>query len=390
MSIARFVLCVVPIAVACGENQLHSLDSSDPNGPGGSDSNEPPSAPTVRIAPESPAVDEDLRCQRLQPSVDPEGDLLTYIVSWEVDGQATDHDSEVLEAALTAADETWTCIMVASDGSSDSPPGMDSVQVSEQNRAPGAPVVQISPGTPGSNHPLLCDLSEESVDPNGDAVSYGYQWAQNGAEVDATEAELSSEWTAEGDTWSCTVTPSDGELIGESASDSVTVGEPAYGGDITSESGVVYDASGCAYCPDNDWYIADKAFDDNTGTSANSWVVPWDGGPEWISVDFGSGNEKTITYYGLMGSAFHDGYRARSWQLEASQDEESWEVLHTVTDADLAYVMYGGEPFTYYAFANSEAYRYYRLWVTENMGGQPYNNELGIVEIEMMENAPAE
>ena len=91
-----------------------------------------------------------------------------------------------------------------------------------------------------------------------------------------------------------------------------------------------------------------------------------------------------------MGATFHEGYSAKSWQLQASHDEASWDVLHEVSEAELDYVMYGGEAFTYYGFANTQAYRYYRLYVTENMGGQPYNNELGIVEIEMMEDAPAE
>jgi len=322
--------------------------------------------------------------------VDPEGQNLVYQFSWEVDGVSTAQESDLVLTDQTSADESWTCIVVASDGQRESQPGADTVQIVQENRAPEAPVVRISPASPGDNHGLECLVDEESVDPDGDALSYTFSWMVNEESAEQSGSEISSDLTTQGDSWSCTVTPSDGELEGESASDSVEIGEPAYGGDITSESGLVYDASGCSYCPDNDWYIPDKAFDNNTGTSANSWVVPWEEGPEWISVDFGSSNEKTITYYGLMGAAFHEGYRAKDWQLEGSADEISWDILHTVTDANLAYVMYGGEPFTYYSFSNTTAYRYYRFYVTENMGGQPYNNELGIVEIEMMENAPAE
>jgi hypothetical protein len=375
---------------ACGENVLHSLDTSDSAAIGDQGSNQAPSAPGIRISPESPTPDDDLRCQVAQPSVDPEGQSLSYQFSWEVDGQPTDQQTDLILTDQTSADENWTCIVVASDGQRESQPGLDTVQIIHQNRAPEAPVVRISPASPGDNHGLECLVDEESVDPDGDAISYTFSWTVNGKSAEKSGSEISSEQTTQGDSWGCTVTPFDGELEGESASDSVEVGEPAYGGDTTSESGLVYDASGCSYCPDDDWYIPDKAFDDNRGNGANSWVVPWDGGPEWISVDFGTGNEKTITYYGLMGAAFHEGYRAKDWQLEGSQDESTWEVLHTVTDADLDYVMWGGEPFTYYSFSNTTAYRYYRFWVTDNMGGQPYNNEVGIVEIEMMENAPAE
>ena len=68
--------------------------------------------------------------------------------------------------------------------------------------------------------------------------------------------------------------------------------------------------------------------------------------------------------------------------MQASHEGIVWDTLHSVTDASLAYVMWGGEPFTYYSFANETAYRHWRVHVTDNMGG----HELGIVEIELMEN----
>jgi hypothetical protein len=263
------------------------------------------------------------------------------------------------------------------------------VNTKQPNRGPDSPVVAISPQTPGTNHVLKCLIVEPSTDPDGDEVTYFYEWSVGGVVSDETTDTLSSEQTVEAEQWTCTVTPTDGKLNGEDSSDSVTIGLAVYGGDITS--GLVYDASNCSYCPDNDWYIPDKAFDDLLGTGPESWDAFWtDGQPEWISVDFGIGNERTITRYGLMGSAFHEGYRAKDWELQSSDDEKTWKVLHTVKNAALVYVMYGGEPFTYYTFFNETAYRFYRLHVTANMGGQPYNNAVNIVEIEMMENAAAE
>ena len=383
-----YILCLT--VGACSENQVHSLDTDDSAESSEIHTNQAPSAPVVRISPETPSPGDDLRCQRTQPSVDPDGDELSYLIRWEVDGQSTDYEQELIPSSQTQAGESWSCWMSGTDGQTEGPAGTDTVQISDQNQAPSAPVVQITPGEPGVNHPLHCQVLEESTDPNGDTVTYQFEWTQNGGKTSWIEPELSSEWTVEGDSWTCTARAFDGELFSESADNTVQIGPPAYGDDITDESGVVYDASGCSYCPDEDWYTPDKAFDNSTGTGAECWVVPWSGGPEWISVDFGAGNEKTVTHYGLMGATFHEGYRARDWELQASHDETTWDVLHSVTDADLPYVMYGGEPFTYYDFTNTQAYRYYRLYVTENMGGQPYNNELGIVEIEMMENAPIE
>ena len=86
------------------------------------------------------------------------------------------------------------------------------------------------------------------MDPNGDPLTYQFEWTQNGAETTLTDAIVSNEWTIEGDNWTCTATASDGELVSEPANDTVQIGPPDYGDDITDESGVVYDASGCAYC----------------------------------------------------------------------------------------------------------------------------------------------
>jgi hypothetical protein len=101
-----------------------------------------------------------------------------------------------------------------------------------------------------------------------------------------------------------------------------------------------------------------------------------------VAVDFGAGNEKTIRHYGLMGAAFSPSYCARDWELQASHDGVGWDTLHTVGGAALVYVMWGGEPFTNYSFTNETAYQHWRVYVTGNMGG----HEVGIVEIEMMEN----
>ena len=250
-----------------------------------------------------------------------------------------------------------------------------------KNQPPGAPSVVIHPESPGANHDLECVISEAAVDPDGDALTYSYTW--EGGELLVADAVLDRSHTAEGETWRCVVSASDGALSGPEASASVDIGEAVYSEDLTS--GLTYDASDCEYCPDEDWYTPEKAFDDSTGTGTDGWYVVWSGGPEWISVDFGAGNDRIITRYGLMGAAFHEGYNARSWILQGSSDEKTWADLHTVENATLEYVMYGGEPFVYFELSNAVAYRHYRLWITENNGGQPYHDSVGIVEIEMFE-----
>ena len=212
-------LAMAAALAACGENQLHSLDTSDTAAQGGSSDNQAPSAPEVRIMPPSPSPSEDLLCQRIQDSVDPEGQTVTYQISWEKDGQPTSQATDRVAAELTSADQSWVCIQIASDGQRESLPGRDTVLIVQENRPPEAPEVRISPSAPGENHGLECLVIEESDDPDGDTVVYSYAWTVNGESSDQVDAVVSSEQTSQGDSWTCTVTPSDGELEGESASD---------------------------------------------------------------------------------------------------------------------------------------------------------------------------
>ena len=212
---------------------------------------------------------------------------------------------------------------------------------------------------------------------------------------DTSSLEQSHEYGPIDEQYDCIVAP-DGEAFYVSTSDGTihridmddltemasTDGSDESVGDVTGESGLVYTASDCFACPEEDWYVAAKAFDDVRGTSSDSWHTTWSGDPEWVAVDFGEGNEKAIRHYGIMGAAFSPSYSAKAWQLQASHDGTVWDSLHTVTDASLTYVMWGGEPFTEYSFTNETTYRHWRMYVTENMGG----HELGIVELELMEN----
>ena len=74
-------------------------------------SNQPPSAPAVRVDPAEPTPGAALTCVIDQASVDPEGQTVTYEYSWLRNGEATDHEGETVEAGGTAACETWTCVV---------------------------------------------------------------------------------------------------------------------------------------------------------------------------------------------------------------------------------------------------------------------------------------
>lgn len=114
---------------------------------------------------------------------------------------------------------------------------------------------------------------------------------------------------------------------------------------------------------------ASKANDDNEGTqwaSANTTAVHW-----W-KYDLGAGVTKTARK--LRFRVFAAG-QVKNFTLQGSNNDADWTNLHTDVYPN------GTTAFQEYTFANSTAYRYYRLYITDNwIGG--YDS---LVEIELME-----
>ena len=106
------------------------------------------------------------------------------------------------------------------------------------NTAPTAPSLSLQPDAPrAQSTALVCLIASESVDIDGDDVTYTFAWTVDGEAFDG-----SSDTTRAGDTipsvqlsagaaWTCTVTPDDGKTSGPAATASATVGEGYVGWD---------------------------------------------------------------------------------------------------------------------------------------------------------------
>lgn len=119
------------LVVGCAGDSKDKIDTSDTDAPldTGEADNTAPSAPTVAITPADPRGGEALLCAIDVPSVDPDGDDVTYAVTWAVDGAAHPTTAMTLPAGTTAAGQQWSCVVVASDGWLSSDPGSASVTV---------------------------------------------------------------------------------------------------------------------------------------------------------------------------------------------------------------------------------------------------------------------
>ena len=108
--------------------------------------------------------------------------------------------------------------------------GVTSSAVTIGDTAPVIDSVSITPSSPLTNDVLTANVAGHDID--GDAVTYAYQWFQNGVAIDgATGAILDLSVAGNGDRGdqiSVQVTPTDGEMDGAAVgSGKVTVGDTA-------------------------------------------------------------------------------------------------------------------------------------------------------------------
>jgi hypothetical protein len=85
--------------------------------------NAPPLPPQVRLTPERPlARIDNLRCEVVEPAIDPDGDKVSYRVVWTKDGIEQDYSDQALEIAARNIGEksVWQCTVQAADGQANS------------------------------------------------------------------------------------------------------------------------------------------------------------------------------------------------------------------------------------------------------------------------------
>jgi len=93
------------------------------------------------------------------------------------------------------------------------------------NGLPTAPGISLTPADPDTTDDLVVEIEADSTDPEGDPLSYAYAWTLFGTpSSESTNARLPAEATTRGDTWTVTVTASDGASESDAAEASVTVG----------------------------------------------------------------------------------------------------------------------------------------------------------------------
>ncbi len=191
--------------------------------------NSPPGAPRVVIEPEVAHTRDELTCRVSVPSIDPDGDEVTYTFAWWRNGKPLPgtSGSGKLPPMVTTNRDRFKCAATPGDGTAKGPPAHAERVIS--NSPPGPARAALAPGTPLVGQAIRCEVTSRSVDPDGDPVRYRYRWQRNGIPqpFSETSEEVPVRMLRAGDRWRCIVVPTDGDLDGpESGSEEAPIGVP--------------------------------------------------------------------------------------------------------------------------------------------------------------------
>ncbi len=195
-----------------------------------------PTLPEVTITPEAPTGADPITASLTAESIDPENQGIWYSWVWteRLGRTYTGHRfPAVVPADATERGQQWTLSVDAAEGEGQARVGgivvSRSWTVDVGNLPPGAPsAVSISPTDPDPSQVLACAVRGDAVDPDGDAITYGFQWQlqSGGTWVDGpTTPLLTPADTTPGQRWRCVVAATDGLDAGPSTTREVTLGD---------------------------------------------------------------------------------------------------------------------------------------------------------------------
>jgi hypothetical protein len=273
--------------------------------PGSIKPNALPSSPLVSINPAVPTTSDDLEVVIDQASQDPDGDAVTYVYSWTLDGVAQEEHTEAkIPAIQTQKGQRWEVKVRSSDGTGES--AASTAVTSIVNSVPTVSV-SLSPMNPTSSDDLSAVVM--NADADNDDVSLTFSWRVDAGVSTRTGAMIPSSDTSLDQVWTVTVIASDGESQSAPVMAMVKIGNavptiesveiqpnPATSADqLFASTGMINDSDGDPVTLTFDWKAngvsiqsgAERTLPPGTGSRGQSisvTVTPFDGFSDGISV----------------------------------------------------------------------------------------------------------
>ncbi|MBT3223473.1 MAG: hypothetical protein HN348_30750, partial [Proteobacteria bacterium] len=190
--------------------------------------NSAPSTVGCSLGPANPTTTEDLLAAGVGFS-DPDGDSEGYRFRWYIDGIPNQYiEDETFNASETnKGEEIW--VECYPDDGIDVGLPEESNHVFILNSAPGAPTIELNPGSPITDDALSVAITLDAADDDGDSLAYWYYWFVDGVAYDnpshpSTNPNLSANVVNRDETWMVQVRANDGTVDGAYGTDSVTIG----------------------------------------------------------------------------------------------------------------------------------------------------------------------
>jgi hypothetical protein len=163
-------------------------------------------------------------------AVDGDGDSFTLAYRWLVNGiQLAEAGPDLDGAVWFDKDDLIELTVTADDGLTVAAAVWNGTVA---NSPPVAGLVAITPGSPVDGDDLVCAIAIPATDPDGDLVSYDFDWDVNGVAfpdsstftTNLANDSIDNFSTGIGEFWTCTVTPNDGTEDGVIRQDTVFIG----------------------------------------------------------------------------------------------------------------------------------------------------------------------
>ncbi len=161
---------------------------------------------------------------------DPDGDVLSYSYTWYVSGVPISSFPTISGVTSFEKGDTIYLEVSASDGEDSSLPVV-SETITVLNTPPTGPTVEVTPTDPVTGEEgIVCSMAGEGDDVDGDDLTYTISWLRDGEEwtgVTSTTVEVDDtiepETLKSYETWTCVITPNDGESDGTPGTESAEV-----------------------------------------------------------------------------------------------------------------------------------------------------------------------
>jgi hypothetical protein len=264
------LLFILGGSISCGRQER-----TEPKTP----KNSPPFVTSIRILPEQPNRESTLSL--VIQSQDPDGDPVAYHYQWlRNNEEMIEEDNDTLKCDDLKKGDLIQVKVTPSDGKLRGEPLL-SPPVKIPNTLPVIQEVRIEPRVAYVNDNL--NVFAKGSDADGESVHYIYQWEKNGVVLsEGKNGTLQGGQFKKGDSIAVTVTPEDGESIGNpkksepiiiSNSPPIIVSSPS-----NKISGSVYTYQVKANDPDNDFIIynlknAPKGMEINKETGLIRWQI---------------------------------------------------------------------------------------------------------------------